>query len=168
MPGAGAQGTIYLLHYTKPTSRGRQHYLGWAKDPVRRLQRHRAGYGATETKLAVAEGAGLVMAQTWTGTPALERRIKEWRRARRAGFADELPDNVDGARALRRTAVTSSALRRPISGGAQDPRLTRQFRDMVQEFDDHPQRFGCLIDLNRGKVQEVTRSSEHKLRLWAG
>jgi predicted GIY-YIG superfamily endonuclease len=91
MAGAAAQGTIYLLHYTKPTSRGRQHYLGWAKDPLRRLRRHRAGYGATDTRIAVAEGAGLVMAQTWSGTPSLERRIKEWRRARRAGFAGICP-----------------------------------------------------------------------------
>src|SRR5579885_2387669 len=84
---AGAQGTIYLLHYTKRTSRGRQHYLGWAKDPFRRLQRHRAGSGATDTKIVVAEGAAMVMAQTWPGTLALERRIKQWRRARRAGVA---------------------------------------------------------------------------------
>ena len=33
---------------------------------------------------------------------------------------------------------------------------------MVQEFDDHHQRFGCLINLVRGKVQEVARSSEDK------
>ena len=39
---------------------------------------------------------------------------------------------------------------------------------MLQEFDDHPQRFGCLINLVRGKVQDVTRSSEDKLSLWTG
>jgi hypothetical protein len=36
---------------------------------------------------------------------------------------------------------------------------------MVQEVDDHPHRFGRLINLLRSEVQEVTRSSEHKLRL---
>ena len=91
MASAPIRGTIYLLHYTKRTSRDHQHYLGWAKDPIRRLQRHRAGYGARDTRLAVAEGAALVMVQTWPGTAALERRLKDWSRARRAGFAGICP-----------------------------------------------------------------------------
>jgi predicted GIY-YIG superfamily endonuclease len=120
MPGAGAQGTIYLLRYTKRTRRGRQHYLGWAKDPVRRLKRHRAGYGATETKIAVAEGAGLMMAQTRPGTPSLERRIKEWRRARRAGFAGICPicDGRDALPPEIEAALGPGSMKRVVSGRA--------------------------------------------------
>lgn len=69
MPSAHTPGTIYLLHYTLRTSRGHQHYLGWSEDPVRRWRQHRAGRGAQETRIAVAEGAKLIMAQTWSGTP---------------------------------------------------------------------------------------------------
>jgi hypothetical protein len=39
----------------------------------------------------VAEGVKLIMAQTWSGTPALERRIKLWSRSRRAGFSGLCP-----------------------------------------------------------------------------
>jgi predicted GIY-YIG superfamily endonuclease len=91
MPAANAPGTIYLLHYTVRTKRGRQHYLGWSDNPIERLRRHRSGRGATETKRAIAEGAKLVMAQTWHGTPALERKLKDWSRSRRAGFAGICP-----------------------------------------------------------------------------
>jgi predicted GIY-YIG superfamily endonuclease len=84
-------GKIYLLHYTTPTSRGHQHYLGWSENPVRRLRRHQSGRGAQGTRIAVAEGAKLVMTQTWSGTPALERRIKVWSRSHRVGFAGLCP-----------------------------------------------------------------------------
>lgn len=91
MAHATTPGTIYLLHYSERTSRGQQHYLGWSEDPVRRFQRHRSGHGAEATKAAVAEGVKLTMAQTWSGTPALERRVKFWSRSRRAGFAGLCP-----------------------------------------------------------------------------
>lgn len=91
MPSAMTPGTIYLLHYTLPSSRGHQHYLGWSEDHLRRLRRHQSGRGARETRIAVAEGVKLIMAQTWTGTPGLERRIKLWSRSRRAGFAGLCP-----------------------------------------------------------------------------
>lgn len=88
---AGTVGTIYLLHYSKRTSRGHQHYLGWTEDPARRLRQHQTGHGAEATKVAVAEGAKLLMAQTWIGTRSLEWQIKTWSRSRRAGFAGLCP-----------------------------------------------------------------------------
>jgi predicted GIY-YIG superfamily endonuclease len=87
----GNVGSIYLLHYSKRTSRGHQHYLGWTEDLARRLRQHQIGRGAEETKIAVAEGAKLLMVQTWIGTRALESQIKTWSRSHRAGFAGLWP-----------------------------------------------------------------------------
>lgn len=81
-------GTIYLIHFSAPTkARRQQHYLGWTRDVEKRLARHRAGAGAELTRRAVAEGLRLTLAQTWRGTPAQERRMKEERRRVRRGFA---------------------------------------------------------------------------------
>ena len=75
-PPDDAPGTIYLVHFSARTSQRRQHYLGWSSDIERRFAQHRSGHGAQETRKAVAEGLGLTLAQTWAGTPILERRIK--------------------------------------------------------------------------------------------
>ena len=86
-PDPNTPGTIYLLHFSGKTSQGRQHYLGWSRNPDIRLRQHRAGAGAGETRKAVAEGLKLTQAQTWKGTPLLERRPKEWsRQGRKGGF----------------------------------------------------------------------------------
>jgi predicted GIY-YIG superfamily endonuclease len=85
-PPDDAQGTIYLIHFSSRTQQGRQHYLGWSADVAKRFGQHRAGRGAEETRKAVAEGLKLTLAQTWSGTPLQERRIKEERRRHRRGF----------------------------------------------------------------------------------
>jgi predicted GIY-YIG superfamily endonuclease len=90
-PVPGAPGTIYLLHFSGRTKQGRQHYLGWARDANARLQRHRSGSGACDTRKAVAEGLTLTQAQTWVGTPDLEKRLKQWSRQGRKGFAGICP-----------------------------------------------------------------------------
>jgi predicted GIY-YIG superfamily endonuclease len=86
-PADDAVGTIYLIHFSAPTTARRQHYLGWSADVNERFARHRAGCGAEETRKAVSQGLRLTLAQTWRGTPAQERRIKEERRAVGRGFA---------------------------------------------------------------------------------
>lgn len=88
---ANAAGTVYLLHFSGRTSQGRQHYLGWARDANARLRRHRSGSGAGETRRALAEGLRLTQAQTWAGPPSLERRLKQWSREGRKGFAGICP-----------------------------------------------------------------------------
>lgn len=90
-PPPDAAGTIYLLHFSGKTTHGHRHYLGWSEDVQRRIARHRAGAGANETRKAVAEGLKLTVAQTWKGTPALERSLKEWSRRKRRGFAGICP-----------------------------------------------------------------------------
>ena len=44
-----------------------------------------------ETRKAIAEGLKLTVAQTWKGTPLLEKRLKEWSRRGRKGFAGICP-----------------------------------------------------------------------------
>jgi predicted GIY-YIG superfamily endonuclease len=86
-PADDAIGTIYLIHFSGPTTDGRQHYLGWSSNVGKRFAQHQAGAGAHQTQRAVAEGLKLTLAQTWKGTPAQERRIKQERRHVRRGFA---------------------------------------------------------------------------------
>lgn len=85
-PADDARGTIYLIHFSARTMDGHQHYLGWSANVERRFARHRSGRAAQETRRAVSEGLKLTLAQTWSGTPAQERRIKEERRRVRRGF----------------------------------------------------------------------------------
>ena len=77
-------GTVYLIHFSAPTSKGRQHYLGWSSDVAKRFARHQSGHGAEQTRKAVSEGLKLILAQTWRGTKADEKRIK---REARWGYA---------------------------------------------------------------------------------
>jgi len=90
-PAPDSPGTIYLLHFSGRTKQRQQHYLGWARDANARFARHRAGTGAGVTRRAIAEGLSLTQAQTWKGTPAIERRLKEWSRQGRKGFAGICP-----------------------------------------------------------------------------
>jgi hypothetical protein len=53
VPAAGTPGTIYLLHYTARTKRGRQHCLGGSDNPTERPHRHQNGRGAAETRRAL-------------------------------------------------------------------------------------------------------------------
>jgi predicted GIY-YIG superfamily endonuclease len=86
-----ARGTVYLVHFSGRTSQNRQHYLGWSADIGRRFTEHTSGWGAHETRKACAEGLKVKLAQTWGGTPDLERRIKEWSRDGLHGFAGLCP-----------------------------------------------------------------------------
>jgi predicted GIY-YIG superfamily endonuclease len=90
-PPDDALGTIYLLHYSGRTKEGRQHYLGWSSNTEARFAQHRSGWGSGETKKAVAEGLKITQAQTWKGTPLLERRLKEWSREGCKGFSGICP-----------------------------------------------------------------------------
>jgi predicted GIY-YIG superfamily endonuclease len=90
-PPDHAPGTIYLLHFSGRTEQGRQHYLGWSADIERRYAQHRSGWGSGETKKAMAEGLKITQAQTWKGTPLLERRLKEWSREGCKGFSGICP-----------------------------------------------------------------------------
>jgi predicted GIY-YIG superfamily endonuclease len=140
-----ARGTVYLVHFSGLTSQNRQHYLGWSADLSRRFAQHASGRGAHETRKALAEGLKIMLAQTWSGTPDLERRIKQWSRRGAKGFAGLCPYCARGAKlpdALARelgpptytvrwtspsdAATTAGDAARPISGIGQPPRSHRE------------------------------------------
>jgi predicted GIY-YIG superfamily endonuclease len=68
-------GTVYLLHFDPPLGHAR-HYIGWAKDAEARLAEHVAGRGGRLPAAAAAAGCSIVIARTWDGTRADERRMK--------------------------------------------------------------------------------------------
>lgn len=71
-------GTIYLLHFAAPISdrHTTQHYLGWALDVSARLVDHRAGRGATLTRVALERGIIFDVVRTWPGDRTIERQLK--------------------------------------------------------------------------------------------
>jgi predicted GIY-YIG superfamily endonuclease len=68
----------YLLHFDQPISEKHtaQHYLGHADYLPRRITEHLEGRGARLTQVARERGIGFVIAATWPGTRAYERRLK--------------------------------------------------------------------------------------------
>jgi predicted GIY-YIG superfamily endonuclease len=76
VPRTAVEGTIYLLHFTPRGYRHAAHYLGWTEDLATRLDAHRKGRGARLMEVIAEAGLGFVLARTWTGTRALERRLK--------------------------------------------------------------------------------------------
>lgn len=69
----------YLLHFNHPisTSHSAQHYLGFADDIQARILRHRAGGGATLTRVAKERGISFHVARLWPNTDrAFERKLK--------------------------------------------------------------------------------------------
>lgn len=74
------EGTVYLLHFDTPFKHAK-HYVGWTGDESleTRIERHRAGNGARLLAVLKENGIGFQVARTWSGTRALERRIKNSR-----------------------------------------------------------------------------------------
>jgi hypothetical protein len=76
-------GTVYLCHFLAPIGNQAnpramaQHYLGWSADPPARIAAQTVGSGAAIVRFVQAQGIGFVIAQTWPGTRALERRLKQ-------------------------------------------------------------------------------------------
>ncbi|HEV8653170.1 MAG TPA: endonuclease [Actinomycetes bacterium] len=81
-------GTVYLLHFDRPIGNPAnpramaQHYFGWSATPARRLEAHTTGNGAAIMRAIRNQGIGFQVARTWSGTRALERRLKRWHKAR--------------------------------------------------------------------------------------
>lgn len=77
---------VYLLHFERPYPNGRRprHYLGFAVNLDARLAEHRAGRGARLLAVVREVGIGWRVARVWPdGDRPLERRLKNWKKARR-------------------------------------------------------------------------------------
>ena len=77
-------GVIYLIHFQRPIGghpRGgprsfARHYLGHTIDLEARIAKHRRGQGSRLMAVVAAAGIDFVVARTWPGDRALERRLK--------------------------------------------------------------------------------------------
>lgn len=71
-------GWVYTIHFDKPVSphHTAQHYTGWAKDPHKRLELHRRGWGPKYTRLAAEQGIGFTLVDLRPGTREDERKLK--------------------------------------------------------------------------------------------
>lgn len=76
MPRTAVPGTVYLLHFTPQGYKHARHFQQWTEDLNSRLDAHRHGRGARLMEVIAEAGLGFVLARTWTGTRALERRLK--------------------------------------------------------------------------------------------
>lgn len=77
------EGRVYLLHFVVDDERARplgkaRHYVGFARRGrlLTRLDEHRRGRGARLTKLLMSVGGDFVLAMSWDGGLALERKMK--------------------------------------------------------------------------------------------
>jgi predicted GIY-YIG superfamily endonuclease len=69
-------GSVYLLHFARPYAGRQQHYLGWTRNLLKRLEQHRNGDGGRTTRVAYLHGIGFTFARGWRGDHALELRLK--------------------------------------------------------------------------------------------
>lgn len=77
------EGIVYLLHFEEPY-KGTQHYIGWTEeDVVKRMREHRDGRGAKLLAHIAKVGIMFCPVRTWRGTRALERKLKNYKNAKR-------------------------------------------------------------------------------------
>jgi predicted GIY-YIG superfamily endonuclease len=61
-----------------------QHYIGYTdRSLTTRLAEHQAGQGARIIEVAIERGITFTCVRTWDGTRTDERRLKNWKNARR-------------------------------------------------------------------------------------
>jgi predicted GIY-YIG superfamily endonuclease len=72
------QGTIYLIHFDRPYKHA-GHYLGYASDLEKRLERHRKGRGSRLLDVIQKEGIDWEVVRTWSPAgPVVEAELKRY------------------------------------------------------------------------------------------
>jgi len=79
-PRPPASGVVYLLHFDRPYKHAK-HYMGYANNLERRIERHVRGDGSKLVKAVVEAGIGFKVAKVWEGTRELERYFKNKKNA---------------------------------------------------------------------------------------
>jgi len=76
-------GTIYLIHFDKKFGHA-GHYLGYASDFEKRMERHRAGRGSNLIKKIQEAGIGWQVVRKWENVgPQAEAELKRYHNNRR-------------------------------------------------------------------------------------
>lgn len=74
---------VYLLHFDQPYKHA-SHYLGYASNVKRRLEKHAKGLGARLLQVLIENGIGWQLVRTWSkGDRILERRLKRQKKSSR-------------------------------------------------------------------------------------
>jgi predicted GIY-YIG superfamily endonuclease len=121
---------VYLIHFDRRYKHA-GHYIGWARDLLRRLAEHARGQGARLMAVITEAGIGWRLARTWSGGRARERQIKKQggasRRCPLCGVRPRIPSGPLPAVAFTAQSVvtpTVPALPRP-SPAEQGARMAR-------------------------------------------
>jgi predicted GIY-YIG superfamily endonuclease len=70
------KGSVYLIHFHTKLHRA-GHYLGWASDLDKRIERHKRGDGAAIMRAVVAKGIGFDVVRVFENVDrSFERRLK--------------------------------------------------------------------------------------------
>lgn len=76
-------GTIYLIHFDEKFGHSR-HYLGWASDFEKRMERHRKGRGSNLIKKIQEAGIDWQVVRKWENVgPQAEAELKRYKNNRR-------------------------------------------------------------------------------------
>ena len=76
---------VYLLHFSALISEDHttQHYIGYAKNLEKRLEKHRKGTGSRLCEVALERGISWEVARVWPdGDRKLEKKLKALKNAR--------------------------------------------------------------------------------------
>lgn len=83
-----SNGYVYLIHLHRQLNRGSQrdrrtvkHYIGWCADLAARIQAHERGCGSKFMACVRRVGIGFEVVRVWHGDPALEKKLKRWKKA---------------------------------------------------------------------------------------
>ena len=74
-------GYIYLLHFDEKLHHA-QHYIGYTEDLNARMDRHMSGLVSKLVRAVVEAGITFKIAKVWEGDRALERKLKNKKKAR--------------------------------------------------------------------------------------
>lgn len=74
-------GFVYLIHFEHKLHHA-QHYIGYTDNVEKRMKRHREGGGSKLISAITKAGIAWDLVRIWVGDRALERRLKNQKKAR--------------------------------------------------------------------------------------
>lgn len=73
--------TVYLIHFERKLHHA-QHYIGYTANLENRMEDHRTNNGACLLRALNRQKIQWSVVRTWEGGKTLERRLKNWKKAR--------------------------------------------------------------------------------------
>jgi predicted GIY-YIG superfamily endonuclease len=149
MSHRNVQGTVYLLHFSKPYKHA-AHYMGWAKDLESRLTEHQAGQGARLIAVIKAAGIDWKLARTWKGDRYRERQLKNQGSSKRhcpdCGVKPRKEPTMNTTLTGKATPAEAAELQYALERGSQ--RADQAARQAGPWGSDYQARFQTAADCN--------------------